>query len=513
MILVGIVLCIVGLLLLGASLRGRVISRGQYCKGCKFDLEGSPRDSANDRCPECGSPIYTESQRVGVRRNKMKLGIAASVLMLLVGVSTIGFWASGNSKIIYGMLPDPLIISLVDSGIDGALDELVLRCSRVPNPMSDEQVIHVLDAALAHQADETSTWDVRWGEMLSQIFTAGQMSDTHIQTYIYQGINMDVVIRERVHQNASSVVTEIVFSQGRIHAINSGGNTGYSTRVKITAGGIVGEPVSSFPYPSGFTFGVRIPRQYSNTTGSSMGEIQATGDGFSGEIGSMAKIYLEYDIILERPVDGDGNERAEIVIGHDRVDHEMMIIDPNDPLVPTIHDPELAQRVTQALFIMPIRIQEHLPDPLTSWPPVMAISTQANELPETIAMRVYLRLDDGKEILISRWIAKGPSTGSVGSGLQWHFDLHDEEQVERVRAIAIKLIEQGHADVILRTDASIAESSPDIVRVIDLEILFEDVKVETVPDDQTKSMWGSSWPSDDWISGIMLNETDETESD
>jgi len=196
------------------------------------------------------------------------------------------------------------------------------------------------------------------------------------------------------------------------------------------------------------------------------------------------------------------------VLGRFRVEHEVEIIEPDEPIVPVVDDPELAGRTSRAMGISTIRLLRILPEPEPGLrTTVLSMSTHSLNLPTSIAIRAYVRLDDGQEIRVGQWTTKGMG-GDFPSGISWAVDNSSDQSRAETRAILDKMIEQGRVDVIFRTDASLAEFSPEIQEVIDLAMVFEDVPIEI----REKVSGFSSSSADEWIKGKIIEQDDGEDS-
>jgi len=70
----------VGLGLLAWGLRGRVVDRRPYCRGCRFELTGLSPEGA---CPECGRSLAGErAVRIGRRQRRWRVVAAGAALCL-----------------------------------------------------------------------------------------------------------------------------------------------------------------------------------------------------------------------------------------------------------------------------------------------------------------------------------------------------------------------------------------------------------------------------------------------
>ncbi len=519
MIPIAMMLILLALLLFIFAWRGRVVARGQFCRKCRFDLAGLAWDESGAQCPECGHVVCQASARRALLRRRSRGGLVAALILMLGGIGTLGFWASGNASVILKPMPDWAVVRLTDMGMDAALDELVARVSRAPNPMSAWQMNNVIELGLAHQADTLTAWDPRWGEVLYVALVGGQMSDEQIKQYMLNGVAINMLIRDRVHQGARQVDCQMKITPGRLAALN-GGATNLMVRAKWVADGIVGKPSRRYSGSGAMAAQVRVPDRGWWSSGAPY-PIKPWGSGFNGEIGSKVRVYTQYDFMI-KAIDGQYGmadavsikERDEddgyVKLKRFTVEHDVEIIDPSEPIVRTIDDPELARTAVNALTVSPIKVMKTLPEPqyLSSVPAIM-ISRQSESLPESIALRVYLRLDGAQEIEIGSWVTQGPHAGLHGSGIQWRVNSEDEDKLLMAQETVDQLIKQGRADVILRTDAAIATGNPEIEQVIGMAMIFEDVPVQIV--ETLSNMWNSG--SDDWIKGELFDADTPTRTD
>lgn len=508
MITLGIILFVLGSLLFFFAWRGRVAARGQFCRSCKFDLAGLDIDSSIAKCPECGSEVHQESARRKLLRRRSRLGLAAATLLLIGSITTLGVWSSGNASVILGVMPDSIVLQLTDIGMDAALDELVIRVSRSPNPMTPNQINRATEMGLANQSDLLVGFDPRWGEVLYITCVAGQMSDEQLKNYMLNGVTVDVLIRDRVHQGANKVNALMKISTARMDAV-IGGYTGYSVTAKWVADGVVDQPARKSSPSFSPSALVSAPGAGGWHMNSAPSPIVPTGGALNGEIGSKLLVYTEYELVLSASSDQypaslnipPQSFEGKLVLGRYTVEHEVEIIDPDEPIVPLIDDPELAELAYDAIMVLPVRVVQHLPaDQKKSRMLALSMSTQTLNLPETIAFRVFIRFDD-EELEIGRWINQGPQSGTHMTGVQWGVDPNEPYAHELTK----RLIERGRVDVILRTDADLAQYMPEIKQVLDLTMIFKDVPTE--PATNVSTMSSSS--ADKWIKGEQLKQLKE----
>lgn len=434
--------------------------------------------------------------------------------MLIASITTLGVWSSGNASVILGVMPDSIILQLADMDMDAALDELVIRVSRVPNPMTPSQINRATKMGLAHQANLLVGFDPRWGEVLYLACAQNQMSDEQISAYLLAGIQIDMLMRDRVHQGADKLDCFMEISPGRFEAL-TGGQVGYTVQAKWVADGIVGEPTRKYSESGAIAAQVRAPSGGWWSTGAPY-PIHPTGAGFDQPIGTKVRAYLQYDFIIEYVGDRYGNAGAiglredepsdgKIILDRITVEQDVEIIDPAEPIVETIEDPKIAKLAAESLSMSSIRVKKTLPEPeYQNFLIPLSISRESRSLPESISLRVYIRLKNGQEVEIGSWVNQDPSGGQHGSGLMWRVNPKEkgQEELERIQEIIDELIEAGKADLILRTDPDLARGNPRIKQVIGFSMIIEDVAVKVV-EDQT-SIYSSQ--SGDWFKGKVLNE-------
>ncbi len=446
--------------------RGRVAARGQFCKKCKFDLAGLDLEMLESKCPECGCGIHHEAGRRALLRQKSRFGLTIVAAMLLVSVGLIGFGISGKGGMILGMLPDSTVFWLNDLGVDEALDEVVVRVSRPDEPMADEFLIRAIADALAHQANTEQVWDPRWGEVLSQMFGNPIMSDEQMLQYLRNGMDIGVVIRDRVHQGASSVSMNHTMAYGRISAVNFN-STGSMYTVKATSGGVVGEEPRPMGTNGGMTTNLFIPNRVNAMNMRTDGKVEPTGVGFDVEPGTSVMVFVEYQLIL----------RGIGVVGTYRTEQPVLVVEPDEAIVPILNDPTMAQAICESIVISHVRVLEEIPEQADNFGlSVLAFKVNYDGLPASIALNVFLDLSDGELIKIGKLVQQGPSETKGGQVSWWMKPYETRESTPYAEVIA-RLIERGQVDIIFKTDATLADSNPGIDEVLELSLRFEDIPV------------------------------------
>jgi len=467
MILIAISLFVIGFALLVLAWRGRVVARGQFCRKCKFDLAGLDIETIEAKCPECGRGVYDEATRRVFLRRSWRVGVWIALMMILVSMGLGGFGVSGKAGIILGILPDSTVFWLHDHGVDEALDELVVRVSKTPPTMSDALLTRAIEDALAYQADTEQVWDPRWGEVLSVMFGNPLMTDEQMKQYLRNGMDIGVVIRDRVHQGESSVSMNHTMAYGRISALNFNNSTGYMYTAKVTSGGVVGEEPRPMGINGGMTTNLFIPNRVNAMSMSANGKVEPTGVGFDVEPGTSVPIFVEYEFRL----------RGVGVVGTYRTEQSVLVVDQDEAIVPILKDSTMARALCESIVISPVRVLEEIPEQNdNSSMFVLAFQVKYDGLPASIALNVFIDLGDGELIKIGKLVQLGPSE-TTGAQVSWGMKPYETRESTPYAEVIARLIELGQVDVIFETDAVLADSKPGIDEVLEVSIRFEDIPV------------------------------------
>ncbi len=473
MIIIGSIFCTLALLILPFAWRGRVIARGQFCRKCKFDLAGLDIEHHESKCPECGGGVESDSSRRVLLRKSSAAGLVLGMVLLVSGAGSLGIGTTGKTSVLLGVLPDNAVFWLHDLGVDEALDEIVARVSLVPITLAENLQAKAIKGGLAHQADTTQIWDPRWGEVLAVMSGYPSMSQEQIAQYIGNGINIQAQIRDRVYQGAGSVDFTLTTSQGRITSLNFM-DTGFFISQKPTQTGIVGEDPEVYPKNAGIATNLTV----SNSGGMVMpwkGKITPATGGFDVEPGTSVQVFVEYELRYW-PRGGKG-----FSAGKHRLEQSVLVLAHEDQIVPLFKDQELAQQICQAISISTVRVLKEIPDvdPMRGHS-VLAIRTQFEPLPATTAFDVFFRFDGGEEFQFGSLINHDPDQRRRGGILTWPRGIFIEEVRAPTGPLVARLVAQGKVDVIMRPNASLADTIPRIERVLDVSLEFLDVPVEIV---------------------------------
>jgi hypothetical protein len=455
------------------SCRGTVVQRGQFCKCCRFDLSGLSTNE-DDCCPECGSTIHLESSRRTTRRSAHRLGLIAAGIMMCIGVGAISFSVWGNPAAVYAQLPNSLLMQGVYLGSNEALDEASARYSTSPE-FSKVYGDRLIKHALSKQADVTQPWDPRIGELLAYAWASDQFSDEQLVSYLNHAIQINVLIRDRVQQGSKGIRCTVDVYSNRIHSINPI-TSGTSLEIGLLSTHIEGDRTrysSDHEIQSSLgSFGLNVPAQSSSWELGGHLRIESSEGEIEYEVGEKVQVTVEFELRLV-----DTQTREETLYKTMTVRELVEVISKDEPIVGTVVDESLVQQMCKTFQISNIHAVNALSNDHQSWNPIFGFSSFTKQgFPVAIALRAYLAID-GQELEIGRFVQKQSGEGAVGSSFTWNADPENPDEFENAQQVLRRIHEIGKADIVYRTDPIIAEGSPAINEVLDLELIFRDVPV------------------------------------
>lgn len=481
MIIIGILCIVIAILVLPFAWRGKVVARGQFCRKCRFDLAGSPMDSIDDKCSECGRVIHTQTSRRTSLRQSSRAGLILSVVILLFGITSAGIGISGNSAAIYAQMPDGIIVRLTVIGSDDALDDLVLRLSRT-TPLSNAHWGQLVTSGLAHQAQTTSPWDPRWGEVLYTATVDGHLSEHQLKQYVLNGFTHSVRIRDRVHQGDQGVGYKLSSMQERLSGL-TGGSTGYNLRIAVNQSGVVGRTPKYKDMGGGVSHLIEIKARSGtqNWTQSLSSRIQSAWLNrpmFNVEPGSVVEVYVDYEVQMTRKSDD-----STVFEHYYRAEQAITVLSKTTPIVQTI-TPSPEQLAECGHSLSPINLINQLPETVPSYGIyVMAAHLSLEMLSEPFAFRAYFVIDTEE---IEFGTMNGIVDPTVTSIHVIHWQVNQANQEAAQRTIG-RIHANGRVDIVLRADAIAAIDNPDIQQVLGLTLRFDDVPVESIVSDS--NLW------------------------
>lgn len=231
---IGPTLLVLSLILLPLALRGRLTAHGLFCRRCKFDLQGLDPARPNPTCTECGRSLSWGRLAVGQSsrpriplpflhpkpptiptfRRAHRLALAAALLLLLSGMTLLGRTVYTNRLTLLDRLPARPLILLEGLGLDAARTTIAQRADD-QNRFTDAQWEALLTRALAHQADTTTPWDPRWGNVLARGLMYDRMTQAQLKSYVQAVFTPTVRIRDRAALDQPSIAYSVRFPAPR----------------------------------------------------------------------------------------------------------------------------------------------------------------------------------------------------------------------------------------------------------------------------------------------------------
>ena len=465
-----VTLVAIALILLAASLCGRITARGRFCRRCRFDLAGIDAGT----CPECGRDVVAPGATRPIRRTRSRAGLASAVVLILAGGLITAALHAGSPAFFAG-LPDAQILVLNKLGVDGALTELAARTTRA-EPLSDAHWRAAIARGLDHQADTATPWDSRWGQVLAHAFVQQRMTEDQMRMYLRNGFDAEVAIRDRIAHDADRAGFWINWTQGRITTSGPSVPTGVTYGQNLSRSGVVGDDK---PERDG---------------GGSRGELIIQGTGFAGSsglgsavmippearAGDSVRVYVETRFVLN---DADG--QPALRLDPARYEQAVRILPPGEPVVALVEDAAAAEVVRAETTVTPLTLAVPDPDQVERWG-INAGQMQINFgiRPLAVAGRLYARTGSGEIELGAVRLPAGEGQHGHGVGI-YIMPGELEKHLPGLRALA----ELETVDVVFRTDPDAAQDDPRIDRVVYLTLLFRDVPVNVVADpDDVRAM-------------------------
>lgn len=471
MLYVSFFVTIVALVLIFIGLRGRRSVRGVYCRGCRFDLCGTDLKSDEPRCPECGADLTSPRSHAETVRNKRHGAMWAGALTLPIGAILLAVSFMGGFGAIYTNLPMNSLLTLTEWGDDEALDELVRRIGLPESVLTERHWDRVIEHGLKLQAHEAVEWDWRWGELLSVALTTNQMSQEEIGQYFLNGLAPELTVRTKAHPGVQGIPNRLDLTQNRMWAINYK-PTNFSVTCQLIAFGEVGiEPVMKLEV-----------QEYSRPFNISATPDQQTGGSFGGPggmnhriqcaPGDTARVYFDYVVRVQLLKD-----ETLILDTTVREEFDIEFVDPEEPLVATVHDDALVQSLGREMWCSVIQVPAQFPEPNQfGMYNVLLGMVHSPSIREHLALRFYIELD-GEEIEVGKRVIQASTPYDHGAHLWARTRPSNESEVERLRALHQRLLEASEARVIARSDPVLAAEEPDANEILGVEIIFDDVPI------------------------------------
>lgn len=480
MLATGLAILLIGVILLVIALRGRVVARGRFCRGCRFDLAGLDPD-ATPACPECGRSVETPRSTRPLLRRASRPGLLVSVVLLLTGVGLTAAGAAGSGPRLMAALPDSAVLLLHQAGLDAGLTEVATRSARTP-PFRDPAWPRLIEQSLGFQADRTKLWDVRHGDILANAYAAGRMSEPQIARYLHHGYSARLILRDRA-LHGRPIPFEIEYIADRLDAsLPVGGSPPVTSMPRhgvghaIRASGLATPPAVD-PADSRRGFRITGDKALDEPWISLIrvrGEIGETTPWHLIQPGDDLKIFLEIgEELIEH---GPGRGRTPMPFR--RFERTIRAVSPDTPVVTLIEDAALAARMRAIYGVGPLRILGTGDETASQGPMLLgAVRFKPGERQRDIAGTVFV-ISDGVEHPLGQVVIASSSIDATGFGVATWRVSPDDLQTARATARAWALA--GSVDLVFRSEPGAAYQDARIGSVLRVDMVFKDVPVQVV---------------------------------
>ena len=478
MIYITVLLFLISLPLLVLGFRGRVVQRGQFCRKCRFNLAGIDFLESHAVCPECGHAIASDKNRRPCLRARMWLPLIAGCVMMLAALGLGGMFAQGNQAFVFRHSPDRLVMMSAKWGNAAALDEMVTRLSGSAK-FSDSKWKELVEYALEFQADLTQPWDARWGEVLMVGTQDGHLSDEQVRDYIVNGHAITIKMREKLNEGTINAPVQFSIATARISSIN-GGVLPFKMSYGVVGHGVIDHDTKqnqSNSGPRSSVQAIRVPGVGGSSSYSMTTNIHLKLNAQLPISSEQVPVFVEYEIAISA---SDDSNQIEPHLA--RIERTISIVDRHEELIARVPPIGGASMVSSSIFIdNDIIVADPLPaEGEAKHQTVIDFYMLFRGLPQSISYQSFIRTKDGEELPLRQFSSTGGS-GHRSYGMQWSFMGEDSSHNDSVRDAIAEMIDSGEATIVLRVDVEGAIMNPDILEVLDQDLIFEHVGVRSAP--------------------------------
>lgn len=470
---IGLALLLAAVVGVALAARGRIVARGRFCRGCRFDLHGLDQPS----CPECGGDLARPKATRPTLRRASRAGLAGSAALALLAGSLV-FLSMTSTARLMAALPDGPVVVLARAGVDDALTELVTRVDRTP-PMEPRHWAKAIDAGLAHQADPARAWDVRWGTVLAHALLGSRMTSDQLAAFVEDGYEISARFRDRVQHGDGRIAMSIRYEAARMSA-NTPDHNGLRTpvllRFRLVEAGWEGRAGGARAMDDRVA-SLWIPPAASQFPGrSTPGMIEMDAPWDEVRPGERLRLFTAFELIVI-PKHG----RDEISVGVHRFEQEVRVLGPDEPVIAVSDDPETAKHTRSSLraanlkVFLPMLNPDAQPEPHAVHMAYVMFSIE--HLPVGLAGTLSVRLGDEEWPLGEMTASPQRVTGGMGAviGVPWRVE---PDHIDDAAGVVRRWIDAGEVDLVFRPDPELAIGNLAIDQVQNLELLYERVPVE-----------------------------------
>ncbi len=235
-----------------------------------------------------------------------------------------------------------------------------------------------------------------------------RLDPEQVKAYITNGLHANFKIRDRIHPDAKFIGVTAVFTQDRLTAVNPV-HTGCWINHVITATGIDGETTGTAGGSASTTFNIpNTPGLGSSGIGSGVVIPADQRDALIPR--HRIEAFVEFTVTIE-------DDSGETIVRMDPIRHtqQVMVIDPDEPIVRVTDDPHAAREIIAGCEIEPIVGIRSEGRPAYARNSYGEFTIYFTAPPEAVAGTLYLRTSSGEELKAAP-LNLAPSSGTQGVG-------------------------------------------------------------------------------------------------
>jgi hypothetical protein len=449
--------------------RGVAVDDHPLCRQCGFDLTGKPPDST--RCAECGADLLLKrAVRIGHRRRRPVVALVGLLLLAVpAGAGGTFLWPiltasdPNAAKPLWWLLTEARVTA---SSRDAVGAELLRRIAR--GQISNDQVKSTVATLVRIQADESTAWSRRFGDVIETAYRRGLVTHGQYRSYVRHilGSSPRLIVRPRV-ASGDMLPVRLTFSpvrgssSGNIPAIVDswlridGRDLYHTAELHVAASSVTAARIFNMDYEQRFPVAAETMRLLE-----------------AGKHTATAVVTIRPRL---RP-GGAGNpdhEEADLTIAA-----TFNVLPPGEPSVTLHGDRSLQDAIRDAIQVKSV-VFHQLPNR------AYAIEVDVNPIPVSIAMQVFADTTTGNRVALGAICVAGnqPRTRRSVRGVCRERIAVRQQSVanpallESVVTAGGALMTKPVVRLILRPDPSAAVTTTDILDMWDGEIVLDDVPV------------------------------------
>ncbi len=457
-----------GVLMLLLALRGRVTARGLFCRRCKFDLAGLDPARDNPTCPECGRDLtQPRSTRTTLRRIH-RPALAAAILCVLFATPLFLTQSAAVRAWLVTRAPDPALAWLERLDLEGADAEII---ARLADPLKHRTAfLDRIDRAIDRVLTDKLNAPANDRAVVLTALRNTQLSEAQAARFLEAVIDARIAIRDKAHPHQTTVPSAWTVN-ARFHEffppdeMFAGGNPAYSIEHGFHRGGpaatVTLDPTKPPAYDTRALqfYGGRSLMPDDTTPLRDRGTPEpAPGDSIA--------VHAALSVRIHSPRSPD-----PILTIWRTAEQTVTIVPADQPLVPTVDDPEALAALAATLSMREVRVFGSPDSPLLA-----AFAISDAPAPAHAAFRSTMTAGDltllSEELLVlAPYNFPAISQGYAQTAFQ--ASLRDPEARARFEAISPNTT----VTIILRPDPVAAYRYAELASCLAGELIFQNIPI------------------------------------